>query len=171
MKFPNKFKYIIIPITFFILNQLTSCASIVEGDDQVVSIETPSCPGASCKLVNNQGTFYVSKTPGTVSINKSSSDLSIECTKGDVTQIISSESSTEGMTFGNIIFGGLIGVIVDASTGAAYEYDALIQHPLTCDASEEKSKLLDKAKLDCVELGFELGTEKHGECVLKLNKD
>ena len=41
----------------------------------------------------------------------------------------------------------------------AYEYDALIQHPLTCDASQEKSQALDKAKLDCIELGFELGTE------------
>ena len=171
MKFSEKYKCILIPIAFFILNQLTSCASIVEGDDQVVSIETPSCPGASCKLINNQGTFYVNKTPGTVSINKSSSDLSIECSKGDVTQIISSESSTEAMTFGNIIFGGLIGVTVDASTGAAYEYDALIQHPLTCDTNEDNTKSLDKAKLDCVELGFDLGTEKHGDCVLKMKRD
>ena len=27
---------------------------------------------------------------------------------------------------------------------------------------------LDKAKLTCTELGFTLGTEKHGECVLKM---
>ncbi len=167
MKTPS---YIVLLLTFISLNFLTSCASIVEGDDQVVSIETPSCPGASCKLINNQGTFYVAKTPGTVSLNKSASDLSIECTKGDVTQIISSESSTEPWSFGNIIFGGLIGVIVDASTGAAYEYNAVIQHPLTCDATEGEEQNLDKAKLECVELGFKLGTEKHGECVLKMKK-
>jgi len=30
------------------------------------------------------------------------------------------------------------------------------------------SSKLDKAKLTCTELGFTAGTEKHGECVLKM---
>ena len=34
--------------------------------------------------------------------------------------------------------------------------------------STTSSSKLDKAKSTCTELGFALGTEKHGECVLKL---
>ena len=30
------------------------------------------------------------------------------------------------------------------------------------------TSILDKAKSTCIELGFKLGTEKHGECVLKM---
>jgi hypothetical protein len=35
-------------------------------------------------------------------------------------------------------------------------------------ASPTSTSKLDKAKLTCTELGFTLGTEKHGECVLKV---
>ena len=34
--------------------------------------------------------------------------------------------------------------------------------------SSSSSTKLDKAKFICTELGFTLGTEKHGECVLKM---
>lgn len=40
--------------------------------------------------------------------------------------LISAKSSTKGMAFGNIIFGGIIGAGVDISTGAAYDYPTLI---------------------------------------------
>ena len=37
------------------------------------------------------------------------------------------------------------------------------KRPLTSSISQ-----LDKAKSTCTELGFTLGTEKHGDCVLKM---
>ena len=123
-----------------VLALLPACASIVEGDRQVLSVESPNCPGALCKLSNNQGMFYVPKTPGTVSINKSASSMIVECSRGEHSQVITVESSTKAMTFGNILFGGIIGGAVDMSTGAAYEYDALVQHPLSC-RSQTQSKV------------------------------
>ncbi len=36
-------------------------------------------------------------------------------------------SATKGSIFGNIIFGGRIGAIVDHNNGSAYEYPAFIQ--------------------------------------------
>ena len=39
--------------------------------------------------------------------------------------------------------------------------------PIETDAQHKSSKL-DKAKSTCTELGFTLGTEKHGDCVLKM---
>jgi hypothetical protein len=52
-------------------------------------------------------------------------DLSINRTKtGEQPGIASVKSSTKGMAFGNILFGGVIGV--DTATGAAYDYPTLI---------------------------------------------
>ena len=34
--------------------------------------------------------------------------------------------------------------------------------------TQREPSVLDKAKSTCTELGFTLGTEKHGECVLKM---
>lgn len=127
---------------------LSNCASIVQDDKQILSVETPDCLEAKCKLSNDQGTFYISKTPGTVSINRSYSDMTIECSKGEYAQIITSESSTDNMVFGNILVGGIVGVIVDTSSGAAYEYDTLIQHPLSChpsDSDENSAKKIEES--------------------------
>ena len=48
-------------------------------------------------------------------------------------------------------------------TEVALPTDANTNVPLTSSISQ-----LDKAKSTCTELGFTLGTEKHGECVLKM---
>jgi len=111
---------------------LGACASIVQGDDQVVSVETPNCKGAECRMTNGQGTYFVSKTPGTVTINKSASAMQIECSKDGKTEISTVESNTEGMAFGNILAGGVIGAAVDMSTGAAYKYPSSMVNPLSC---------------------------------------
>lgn len=109
---------------------LTGCASIVNGNNQVVSVETrhkgQTIVGATCALVNPKGTFYVT-TPGTVTIHRSYDDLNVKCEKdGMQPGMASVKSSTKAMAFGNIIFGGVIGAAVDAGSGAAYDYPTLI---------------------------------------------
>jgi hypothetical protein len=82
--------------------------------------------GASCQLTNDKGTWFVA-TPGTVSIHRSYSDLTSICTKeGFQTSNAATPSGTKGIAFGNILLGGIIGGGVDAATGAAYDYPALI---------------------------------------------
>ena len=60
----------IIPV-FIALWSIANCATITTGQDQVISVNTPNCPAASCSLTNSEGTYYINKTPGTVTINKS----------------------------------------------------------------------------------------------------
>jgi hypothetical protein len=109
----------------------TGCASIVSGTNQPISVETRSATGeivagANCKLENPKGVWYVT-TPGSVTVHRAYDDLSIYCTKtGEQPGIASAKSSTKGMAFGNILFGGIIGAGVDTATGAAYDYPALI---------------------------------------------
>jgi hypothetical protein len=110
---------------------LTGCASIVSGTNQLVSVETraPSgaVSGASCKLQNDKGVYYVT-TPGTVTVHRAYGDMLVTCDKSGLpTTTASFKSSTKAMLAGNIIFGGAIGAGVDMASGAAYDYPALLQ--------------------------------------------
>jgi hypothetical protein len=104
-----------------------ACASIVDGQNQTLSVNTFPKAGATCKLSNGKGTWYVNKTPGTVTVTRGYDDMITTCElagygKGSA----SAKSSTKAMAAGNIIFGGIIGGGVDMATGAAYDYPSEI---------------------------------------------
>ncbi|WP_208325456.1 hypothetical protein [Paraburkholderia caballeronis] len=109
---------------------LSGCASIVGGTNQVISVQTvkgaDELAGAACKLENDKGTWFV-RTPGTVTVHRAYGDLNIKCEKDGIDPGLATvKSSTKGMAFGNILFGGVIGTAVDMSSGAAYDYPPLI---------------------------------------------
>ncbi len=113
-----------------VTSQIVGCASIVNGQNQSVSIETRDdtgvVTGANCKLSNNKGTWYVT-SPGSTIVQRSYEDLGVRCEKEPLEPGIASvKSATKAMAFGNIIFGGVIGAGVDIATGAAYDYPTLI---------------------------------------------
>ena len=117
-----------------------NCASITQGNNQIITIDTPNCPGATCRLTNNDGTYFVNKTPGTVSINKSRSALNVTCYKGDERSSFGTDSNLENMAWGNILIGGIIGAGVDMATGAAYKYPTFVTHPLVCEDENSTSQ-------------------------------
>lgn len=105
---------------------LQSCASIVSGSNQSIAFKTVDKQGklvdsANCELKNDKGTWFV-KTPGSVTVNRSVENLHIDCKKNNLKGLKSIKSTTKGMAFGNILFGGIIGAGVDVSTGAAFDY-------------------------------------------------
>lgn len=108
----------------------TGCASITTGQNQSLSVETlangQAVAGASCRLENDKGTWFAI-SPGTVVVRRSYNDLNIRCEKdGHAPGVTAASSSTKGMAFGNIVFGGIIGAAVDAGSGAAYDYPSII---------------------------------------------
>jgi len=115
---------------------LSGCASIISGANQSVSVNTPGCEAASCELTNSKGTWFV-KSPGSVTVHRAYGNLAVVCSKegfGSASQSVA--SSTKAMAFGNILFGGVIGVGVDVGTGAAYDYPVVISVPLACGAGD-----------------------------------
>ncbi len=140
------------------------CASITTGQHQSVSIDTPNCPQATCRLTNKDGTYFVSSTPGTVMVNRVCGKLTVQCSKdGYPDSIMTVSSSVKAMAFGNIIFGGLIGAGVDAATGAACDYPALVPVPMSCGNTSAKPRvkfaipenvLAAAAKMECSEPEF-----------------
>jgi hypothetical protein len=107
---------------------LAACATLIKGTTQVVAVNTPGVTGASCTLTAPAiGTLKVI-TPDTVALPKASDNIAVHCSKEcyqEGTGVIS--SSLEGMTAGNIILGGAVGVGVDAATGAINKYSPEVQ--------------------------------------------
>jgi len=102
---------------------VSGCASIVRGSSETISIHSVPANGAVCTLSNPRGTWRVS-TPGRVRVKRSAEDMDVTCIAPgytDATGTISSDFET--WTLGNVLIGGLVGLVVDWSTGAVNRYD------------------------------------------------
>ena len=112
---------------------LASCATITKGTTQIVAIDTPGTPGATCTIQTQSGPQVVT-TPGSVTLAKTSNALPIQCTKE--CYIMGSSiipSGTEAMAAGNVILGGVIGLGVDAASGAMNKYPDIVTVAMTPD--------------------------------------
>ena len=110
---------------------LPACATIVNGTSQTVAVST-SPPGAAC-TVDRAGARVgaIPQTPGSLWLEKSKNNLTVTCGKaGFQTASMTHAPSFSMMTVGNVIAGGLIGIAVDAVSGANYEYPTDIRMDL-----------------------------------------
>jgi hypothetical protein len=77
---------------------------------------------ADCELKNDKGSWQA-KAPSNVMVRKSGEDLDITCKKeGMPDGLLKAISRAAGSMFGNIIFGGGIGAIIDHNKGTGYDY-------------------------------------------------
>jgi hypothetical protein len=108
---------------------LGGCATIVQGTTESVSVTTTPDQGAQCTLKNSEGTWYVT-SPGSTTVHKTKNDLTVSCKKdGYPGGEALARSHFGGTTAGNVLAGGLIGIGIDAASGANYYYDS----PITVD--------------------------------------
>lgn len=107
----------------FPLAMLSACATLVNGSSQNVTVST-NPPGANCTLDRVGARIgAIPVTPGSVRLDKSKNDLSVTCSKeGYQTATVAHAPSFGAATFGNLIAGGIVGVVVDAASGANYSY-------------------------------------------------
>lgn len=124
--------YLKLLISIFCLQFFSGCASITGTTQQSVSVQTfekngKEISGAQCDLSNGKGKWFVN-TPGSTGITRSNDDLMVVCKK-DQYEPGSTKLASEvkGAMFGNILFGGGIGAIIDHTSGAAYEYPSLFK--------------------------------------------
>lgn len=111
----------------------TGCSTISgSGTSQSLSVQSltldgADLAGANCDLKNDEGTWFV-VTPGSVVVHRSNKDLQVTCKKSGMdVGAANVVSRTKANMFGNIIFGGGVGAIIDHNNGSAYEYPALIK--------------------------------------------
>lgn len=101
---------------------VSGCATVVKGSGQDIAVNSSPVEGAECVMHSSEGTWHLT-TPGSAHVDKSKNDIKLTCSKAgyqDANQVI--PSGFEDWTLGNILLGGLIGLGVDASTGAINEY-------------------------------------------------
>lgn len=102
---------------------LPGCATLVDGTTQDIAIRTAPM-GAVCTLqrgMEDLGT--IASTPGHLLVERGKQDLTVICRKpGWETAVIGIKSGFTGVTVGNLVIGGLPGVIVDAASGSDYLY-------------------------------------------------
>jgi hypothetical protein len=119
-------------LSIILITLLSGCASITGSTTQNISVQARAPDGkevkeAQCDLINKRGTYFLT-TPGTIMISRSNDDLIVTCRKGGMDNGRAGVvSSTKGSMFGNILFGGGIGAIIDHSNGSAYEYPSFVQ--------------------------------------------
>jgi len=104
---------------------VSACASIVGGRYQQVAVETHASDqsiGADCTLSNGEGDIHIT-APATATVRRSAQNLNVTCKKdGQQVAQQSYEAHTRGMVWGNLLIGGLLGIVIDFSDKAAMHY-------------------------------------------------
>ena len=111
---------------------VAGCATITKGTTQVVSLDTPGVKGAKCTLTSSAVGKVDVMTPANITLQKGSENVAVRCQKecfNDGVGVIG--TATETMAAGNIIAGGIIGLGVDAASGAMNKYNEQNQIALT----------------------------------------
>lgn len=102
------------------------CSTIVKGTDQQVSVNTPGVNGAKCQLQSPAIGTRTVQTP------KSKHNVAVTCQAQCYAKGVGTLAShTEMMTAGNVLFGGIIGLGVDAASGAMNKYDPGVEVVMT----------------------------------------
>lgn len=147
---------------------LSGCATITKGSGQSVTVLTDP-NGAQCKLDRSGMTLaIVNPTPGSVQVEKSKDTITIRCSKEGFLETAGTlDSEVQGMTFGNILFGGIIGVAVDASSGAMNQYPSsvtLLLVPESFTSTTARDVFFDGASARAKALTAESIAKITGEC-------
>lgn len=110
---------------------LVSCATIMDGNDQKITINTTP-PGTSCELDRNGETIANVNAPGTVTIEKNKHDIDIKCTKpGYQTASYHNHSGIDWWTAGDIVLLSPGLWIADSAAGSDNKYDSQVNITLT----------------------------------------
>ncbi|MCG8508852.1 MAG: hypothetical protein MI741_06445, partial [Rhodospirillales bacterium] len=100
---------------------VTGCASIVSDNESNTYIQTDP-EEARCEL-HGQDFKRVVNTPGSVQLPAAAAPVTIACeAPGFQATTESLDTEMDGWILGNIIFGGVVGVVVDAATGAGEKF-------------------------------------------------
>lgn len=102
---------------------LSGCATLTKDDHQFIAIRSEPL-GASCQVRQGGEVLgIVPDTPGTILVHKARHEIGVDCVLAGYHRgagVI--PTSFQDMTYGNLIVGGLVGLLVDTSSGAIDEY-------------------------------------------------
>lgn len=124
---------------------LPACASIVSGTDSTTYLETKPVD-ARCRMHGQDFTREV-VTPTSVPLPSKASPITVECNaEGYQRTIQQIEATHDGWVFGNLIFGGIVGGVVDIARGAGRKFPPqtqIVLDPATFRSESERDTHFD----------------------------
>jgi hypothetical protein len=124
---------------------LPGCASIVSNNNSGTYIETDP-EKARCEL-HGQDFTRVVETPNSVMLPSSAAPVTIACkASGYKNTTAMLDTKLDGWIFGNLLFGGIIGVAVDAARGAGQKFPprfSLVLEPERFSSLGERDQYYD----------------------------
>jgi hypothetical protein len=118
---------------------LPGCATVTSGTTQAINIDSEP-QAADCTLLREGVTLGTVTTPAPLTIKRHASTIQVICRKAgyEDTRVVMN-SRFETASAGNFVLGGIIGVMVDSSTGADRRYEANVLVRLTpLSAADQK---------------------------------
>jgi hypothetical protein len=110
---------------------MSGCATLTEGLNQTITIDTPGAPGAICVLANDANDILGSvTTPGSIEIGKSRKDITVRCSKSGFEP---SQKTVSSSWADRAKLQGPQGYLVDYASGAMWNYPPRIEIVLTSD--------------------------------------
>lgn len=95
---------------------LQGCATIVSGTKDTIEV-TSEPPGAAVRLEKNDNEYT---TPASFELTRRSSHTMLVSRDGYHTERVTIGRTLNPWIFGNVIFGGVIGVVIDLVSGATF---------------------------------------------------
>lgn len=140
-----------------VLLTLCGCASIVSDNKSVTYLETTP-EACKCELHGQDFTRVVT-TPDSISLPSEAAPLTIACTAPGYKRTTATlDTAADGWIWGNIIFGGIVGGVVDAARGAGFKYPAkfsLMLEPESFPTVQDRDAWYDKRKAG-IEAAYDL---------------
>ena len=101
--------------------------------------------GAVCELRRDGAVIsVVNPSPGTVYVEKIVRDIGVNCTApGHHPGAAVISAQFQPMAVGNLLIGGLVGLVVDSASGAIAEYPGVVQMQLTPTRGTQQAMLQD----------------------------
>ena len=128
-------RLVIVPLSIVIAFGAAGCATIFNGTHQNMLVASE--PSGAAIFVNG---MKVGETPETIKLSHRHSVTITISMPGYKTKTMKLTRSIDGWFWGNILLGGVIGMVVDASTGAMYTFSP--------------SKINEKLKKDDLSIGI-----------------
>ena len=102
------------------------CATITQGTTQPINVDSDP-NGADCTLTREGQALSAVTTPAPVTVKRNAATIHVVCKKaGYEDGRVIMNSRFETASAGNVILGGIIGAMVDASSGANTRYESYV---------------------------------------------
>ena len=140
-------------VPVLLLGSLSACASIVSDNDSTTYIGSEP-EGARCEL-HGQDFKRVITAPDSMTLPAEAAPITVSCkAEGYRTTTAELDTSMDGWIVGNLLFGGIIGVAVDAARGAGQKYPpqlTVLLDPESFDSVQARDEWYDRRRRDLEE--------------------